>query len=272
MSGKEYKITNEKKCKILLLGTGQSGKSTIRKQMHCIYGEGYNEGAKRSIASYIFSNLVSGARYILNRIEEKDDLDKLIDPQSIIAANIIKETGWNINKIDQDIAESLNVLWNDDRFRKEYFDRAKYQLDNCWIMFMDKLKDYPKWGGPDWIPSLDDYIRVRIRTSGIIEESFQWNNTNYKCFDVGGARGERRKWIHLFDGSPAIVYVADLSCYDERLYEDRSKNSLVESLELFDEIANSKWFVDSKFYLIVSYVMMLFYYYVTIQCNHYIDY
>ena len=39
-----------------------------------------------------------------------------------------------------------------------------------------------------------------------------------------------------------MIFVAAISEYDQRLYEDESTNRMTEALELFDEICNSRWF------------------------------
>jgi GTPase SAR1 family protein len=40
--------------------------------------------------------------------------------------------------------------------------------------------------------------------------------------------------------------------YDQLLYEDDSTNRMCESLLLFDEIVNSKWFVNSSIVLVMN--------------------
>ena len=74
----------------------------------------------------------------------------------------------------------------------------------------------------------------------------------FKIFDAGGQRAERRKWIHCFDGVTAVVFVASLTGYDEVLFEDETKNSLVESLELFEEIVNLKAFESTPLILYLN--------------------
>lgn len=63
--------------------------------------------------------------------------------------------------------------------------------------------------------------------------------------DVGGQRCERKKWIHCFEGVTAIIFVTSLSEYNQKCYEDDETNRMKESLLVFDEIVNSKWFVNT---------------------------
>ncbi len=58
----------------------------------------------------------------------------------------------------------------------------------------------------------------------------------------GVQRNERRKWIHCFERCSALLFVTAISEYDEVLYEDHSVNRMVESINLFAELCNSKWY------------------------------
>jgi len=71
-------------------------------------------------------------------------------------------------------------------------------------------------------------------------------------FDVGGQRNERKKWIHCFQGVTAVIFCVALSEYDQTLYEDESQNRMTESLLLFDEICNSRWFTDTSIILFLN--------------------
>lgn len=72
----------------------------------------------------------------------------------------------------------------------------------------------------DWIPDNQDILRARLRTTGITETSFEIGHLNLRMMDVGGARSERKKWIHCFDGVQCLLFVVPLSGYDQRLVED----------------------------------------------------
>lgn len=63
---------------------------------------------------------------------------------------------------------------------------------------------------------------------------------------------ERKKWIHCFEGVTAIIFVSSLSEYDQKCYEDDSTNRMRESMLLFDEICNSRWFFDTSVILFMN--------------------
>jgi GTPase SAR1 family protein len=81
---------------------------------------------------------------------------------------------------------------------------------------------------------------------------FQIDDKTVKLVDVGGQRNERKKWIHCFEGVTAILFVASLSEYDQKCYEDDTTNRMKESLLLFDEICNLKYFLDTSMILLLN--------------------
>ena len=99
---------------------------------------------------------------------------------------------------------------------------------------------------------MQDVLRSRVRTSGIVENTYTIEGVPFVMYDVGGQRNERKKWIHCFDDVTAIIFVAALSSYNQVLFEDHSQNRYVEALELFEEIVNSKWFTDTSFILFLN--------------------
>ena len=88
-------------------------------------------------------------------------------------------------------------------------------------------------------------------------QNLRWYYTIYFIyfiiqFDVGGQRGERKKWIHCFDGATAILFIAALSEYDQVLAEDRTRNRLVESLDVFEGIMSLPWFKGTPIILFLN--------------------
>ena len=71
-------------------------------------------------------------------------------------------------------------------------------------------------------------------------------------FDVGGQRGERRKWIQVFDGITAVLFVVACSGFNSRLREDRATYRMNEALKLFEEVWQSRFLRDSGFILFLN--------------------
>ena len=58
----------EKEVKLLLLGAGQSGKSTLAKQMKILYLHGFSDDEKRSFREIVNSNLYTWARELVEGV------------------------------------------------------------------------------------------------------------------------------------------------------------------------------------------------------------
>jgi guanine nucleotide-binding protein subunit alpha len=70
--------------------------------------------------------------------------------------------------------------------------------------------------------------------------------------DVGGQRSERRKWIHCFQGVTSVIFFVAMSEYNQYLIEDPTVNRMHESIALFEEIVNSRWFESSSIILFLN--------------------
>ena len=79
----------------------------------------------------------------------------------------------------------------------------------------------------DFLPTDQDILRTRLRTTGISETIFELGNLTYKMVDVGGQRSERKKWIHVFDNVQVVLFLVAISGYDHVLVEDRNGVSMI---------------------------------------------
>ena len=140
-------------------------------------------------------------------------------------------------KITPENAQIISALWNDPAIQKTYEERSSFQISDSTDYFFDP-QNLTRISKPGYMPDNMDVLRTRIRTSGIIENSYMVEDSEFLVIDVGGQRTERGKWIYVFADVDAIVYVASLSGYDQKLYEDETQNRMVEALQLFKEIVN----------------------------------
>jgi hypothetical protein len=79
---------------------------------------------------------------------------------------------------------------------------------------VDRLAD------PNYLPTVQDILRTRVKTTGISEVQFTCKELSFRLFDVGGQRSERKKWIHCFEDVTAIIFCVAMSEYDQVLQED----------------------------------------------------
>ena len=102
------------------------------------------------------------------------------------------------------------------------------------------------------IPTLQDVLRVRVPTSGIVEYPFDLDQIIFRMVDVGGQRSERRKWIHCFENVTSIIFLVALSEYDQVLVECDNENRMEESKALFRCIISYQWFASKSFILFLN--------------------
>ena len=57
------------KVKLLLLGAGESGKSTVFKQMKVLYGKGLSDDEAKLIAPVVHSNMIVLLRAVMDQVE-----------------------------------------------------------------------------------------------------------------------------------------------------------------------------------------------------------
>jgi hypothetical protein len=57
----------KKKIKLLLLGAGESGKSTIFKQMRVLYGAPLTEQEKKEVSPIVYVNTISSMKLLVNQ-------------------------------------------------------------------------------------------------------------------------------------------------------------------------------------------------------------
>jgi len=154
-----------------------------------------------------------------------------------------------ISGLTPEIAKHAKVLWADSGVQNAFHNRSKFQLSDSCDYFMDRVDELSK---PGYLPNEQDIFRVRVRTTGIIENDFVIDRNRFKMIDVGGQRNERKKWIHCFEGVRAVIYVVDINAYDCMLFEDDKVNRMEEALNLFESTCNSKFFKDTAIILFLN--------------------
>jgi len=235
------------KKKMLLLGAGESGKSTIFKQMQVMSAGGYSKQELASFKWIIHRNVIDAIQILVRKAGE---LGIAIGEENEDRAERVEL--WEGENINPELAGEIAVLWKDKGIQECYDRRAEFQLGESSQYFLDTVV---RLGAAEFLPSQDDVLRARVRTSGVVSKEFLLTgkvDRTIELFDVGGQRSERRRWIHYFDHVDSIIFVAAISEYNQVLAEDESKNRLEEALDLFEQIVSSHHFAESSVYLFLN--------------------
>ncbi|TKR61632.1 hypothetical protein L596_028721 [Steinernema carpocapsae] len=226
--------------KLLLLGPGESGKSTCLKQMQILHNNGFTQAEIEDRKCIVYSNTVQSMLAISSNMA---NLGIMLENQGlengILAIQRHVDEGFETSAFSPEVKAALIGLWEDAGVRACYEKRSQYQLNDSAKYFFDNLERISK---KDYMPTEQDILYTRVATAGVVQVTFTAKNIDFKVFDVGGQRSERRKWIHCFDDVNAIIYVAAISEYDQKLREDETTNRVMESLELFHNVVNTIFF------------------------------
>nr|XP_046263652.1 guanine nucleotide-binding protein G(olf) subunit alpha isoform X3 [Scatophagus argus] len=230
-----YKATH----RLLLLGAGESGKSTIVKQMRILHVNGFNAEEKKQKIQDIRKNVKDAIVTIVSAMSTLIPPVPLANPEDQFRIEYIKSIA-PLSDFDysQEFFDHAKKLWDDEGV-KACFERSnEYQLIDCAQYFLDRIDSVRQ---NDYTPTDQDLLRCRVLTSGIFETRFQVDKVNFHMFDVGGQRDERRKWIQCFNDVTAIIFVVASSSYNMVIREDNNTNRLREALDLFRSIWNNRW-------------------------------
>ncbi|KAJ3428656.1 guanine nucleotide-binding protein g(o) subunit alpha [Anaeramoeba flamelloides] len=233
--------------KILLLGTGDSGKSTIVKQMQILYKGGFPKNELLNYKNVIRSNI---KYYIKTLIKSCNQLGlKISEKNSDLAEDFVRTVKKSSPDITEQVRESIIMLWRDSIIKEAYERRDEYQLPDASKYFLDRTNEICK---EDYIPIPMDILNCRIATVGVKEIQFEVSKRLWRIVDVGGQRSERRKWIHQFDDVSILIFVVASSEYNQLLYEDERINRMQESLRVFKKTVNNEFFKKKDLVILLN--------------------
>jgi len=245
---KQHKGQMDRTVKLLLLGAGESGKSTIAKQMKIIHLEGFTDEERNEYKTVIFNN-VFGAMKTMLKASQELDIHIKTKKNRAVARKLLDDDSYFTGEITPAIAEDIKALWADAGIQKTYSRQNEYQLTDSAAYYIGAID---RLAAADYSPTVDDVLRSRAKTTGIIETEFKVDGVTFQMVDVGGQRSERKKWMHCFTDVTALIFCVALSEYDLKLYEDNETNRMHESVKLFKEICNSKWFAETSTILFLN--------------------
>jgi guanine nucleotide-binding protein G(i) subunit alpha len=191
--------------KLLILGSGESGKSTVLKQIGLINTSTFSASERHAHIAIIRSNTKEAIDAIVSHSRDSDESTintKQLEDLAYLRAN---------QGLVPDLAnlwDAIESVWQSEQVRKFAVEhRNEFHLTDSAIYFLDRVG---KIRQVDYLPSDQDILRSRCVTNSITDTSFTHNNVKFRIFDAGGQRHQRRKWIQCFDNVTAIIFVVDI--------------------------------------------------------------
>mmetsp|Transcript_1852 Transcript_1852/g.2229 ORF Transcript_1852/g.2229 Transcript_1852/m.2229 type:complete len:368 (+) Transcript_1852:188-1291(+) len=231
--------------KILLLGTGESGKSTIFKQVKKLFGKDFTKEELETWKPRVWENI---NKQIAAMLKASKRLEIPLANEELR----VRFDGRKDNEpIDQKHGTKIKELWSDKGFQQLWERRSEYQVLDCIEYYVNNM-DRIAVGDENYSPTFQDVIYARVRTSGIVQEKFMMQDTEFEMYDVGGQRSERKKWLNCFDNVTTVLFVAAINEYDQKLFEDSKTERIQEAINTWKDIVNREEFENVGFVLFLN--------------------
>jgi len=241
----DQEIKKERKAapvKLLLLGTGDSGKSTFARQMKVIYQNGFSKTDLQKFTSVLRDNTLQSIQVLVTEAIRRD----FTIPKKLTKS---AEKVRAATQLSPDLSKDIEKLWSNTSIQKAWGCRNEFQIPGVANYYFENVG---RLCADDFVPNQEDIFRAKLKTTGIVETVFQTKGKHFLMVDVGGQRTERRKWLHSFEGVSAVIFLAALDEFDMPLAEDGKTNRMEESLRLFGEVSGSQYFKHAAWILFLN--------------------
>ena len=187
---------------------------------------------------YFFESIVCDMEWIQKVTHEQASTSANLDSMLFMRHWKALKTIWESSEVTK--------LWESSLSSTNVIDNHAYFLNN-----MESIASV------DYVPSLSDYFISRKKTLLPVSKTYTLDNDHQQIelIDVGGQRNIRRTWKSVIQEGriDAVVFVASLSEYDQRLSESRNRvNRMSESIELFHQIRKHISFEHTPIFLVLN--------------------
>lgn len=266
MGNKSSKIpentqTPPKEFKIITIGCGSAGKSTIFNNAQLVFKDGSYEAhyscprifVDSEVISTIRENLASGICDIAHFIEEKQFSCENVQNMEFVKylCQFEPQKTEGFIKSEQ-YKEKVTQFINDKVFHRVL--REAVITRHIHDGFLKQIDQFSRMNQQNYKPTVSDILTLNKTTIGISSFTFKHPSTGQlvSLYDVGGIRGERRKMIRIFEETTLVLFVVALNDYFKTLFEDDTTNRMEENLQFFHDVLHSRWFTKTCIFLVFT--------------------
>ncbi len=213
---------------LVLLGTYNSGKSTLMKQFRTSFGKGFTEDDLYDYESTVYMLIIRNLYLLTKSVRDHYmDFENGINASRAVKLGRLIQEGVNKKNVmkvyDEELHNDCLALWKDDSVQKAISEH-RMPYDESMFHFFENKAD--KLNPNFYFVTLRDFIHLRD-VFDHHEEECTINGSRYIVYD------ELRSDIDI----ESIVYCCSLTSYDRISVVDKKTNRLQESIEYFKYVA-----------------------------------
>eukprot|EP01121_Diplochlamys_sp_Union-15-3_P014061 TRINITY_DN4446_c0_g2_i1.p1 TRINITY_DN4446_c0_g2~~TRINITY_DN4446_c0_g2_i1.p1 ORF type:complete len:366 (-),score=59.33 TRINITY_DN4446_c0_g2_i1:6-1070(-) len=230
---------------IALAGIARSGKTTLSKQLRVIhFEEPFSERELENFKDILKYNVFSGITSLIKQITDTKESLKQIDDKANrkFVEQFLKLSWEDFQKQLPDLVPDILKFWEDKGVRLYVAENSieDIERESQLSYVITRVTDIAK---PEYLPTVNDAVRARQRTTGFTVLEFNTMYTNpkmhWKLYDMGGQMTERKKWDGILnDNTKAIIFCVALDEFDRISDENPEETFLDEAVNVFKIIAS----------------------------------
>ena len=265
---------SEYNIKVVLLGGGGVGKSTLFKQLSLLYGSGFSDEYRQQAKGEIYDNMLQlltelGDHSVTLDIDMEDDNEEIPDAvQEVFASFHGRNTNEPVPKLGAELWADIKKMWYDSGIVKtlqSLNDKSnaaaqKLKYLRSAVSFFDDIERLADES--HYLPNDADILKLRRPTekeatmnysARIINKQKRLVQYNVECVDVGGQSHAQANWGKYCQGAQTIVYMCSISSYDDYLHTEGSdQNELRNQIQLFEKVTQSEWFQNANIIIMLN--------------------
>jgi len=251
LSAGEIKATRSRfsVAKILLLGAGESGKSTLYKQALMNFGEGFDSSDRMCYKSAMCLNAITSIRRVVEYASTKEEYKAAFaNDEMQECVQLVRQVELLDQRSFNAVSESIKRLWENPVIQKAFSVYYHQEARHCSLQpyFLDKVQTIAL---PDYVPTFEDILRTCCLTYAGVETKCVIGRTVCKIF-LGAAGRGRRKHLMIYEDVTFVIVMASMSGYNQ--FYDEKTDRLVYDLELFENVVNSEWCKSTPILLLLN--------------------
>ncbi|KAI8906939.1 guanine nucleotide binding protein, alpha subunit [Gorgonomyces haynaldii] len=222
---------------ILLLGPGDSGKSTVLKQMTLLHGNGFTDEDRdkhsRQIQEFVFVNIQRIVRHIhKERLEWGESLPVTLAAKELETLELTEEG------LTDKHTQLVLTIASCHLFQAKAQEWETLGLHSSAEYF---FKDIKSIMAKDYKAKDKDILNFRKKTEYISETIFEIEKKFWHIIDVAGQKDKRSRWTSYMEKRVSgVMYVFSCAAYNEQMEEEQQTNRIMDALTLFAVIASDK--------------------------------